>query len=179
MCTSRQNLPTKANIVSLIKCVCVRVYVCVRYEISYNNWVCHDWSPQKSSVRHTSPLDPYHSSIGIQESFTFVIMCVKRNSWRCWLLAVCGTSGRRLEHGSGASNKFRYEGCSISTLKLLIWFKYKLYYLVKKKSRYFGFRIFSYNHLKSALLIFLVKGPDGGFKEYEGLPCISIVLIRV
>lgn len=92
------------------------------------------------------PIDPYHSSIGIQESFTFVIMCVKRNSRRCWLLAVCigKTARTRLRCIASLSVSYSWtnlveEGARrlyLKTIDMSLGVNF-INYLVTNKSRYF------------------------------------------
>lgn len=100
---------------------------------------------------------PYHSSIGIQESFTFVIMCVKRNSRRCWLLAVCIGKTARTRLRCIASLSVSYSWTNLveeaarrlylKTIDMSLGVNFINYLVKKKKYRYLKFKIWTFTFI--------------------------------
>lgn len=132
-----------------------RVCVCSVWNLLKQMGMLRLISVEEFGSTYLSPR-PYHSSIGIQESFTFVIMCVKRNSRRCWLLAVCigKTARTRLRCIASLSVSYSWtnlveEGAQrlyLKTFDMSLGVNF-INYLVKKKYRCLKFKIWTFTFI--------------------------------
>lgn len=127
-----------------------RVCVCSVWNLLKQMGMVRLISLEEFGPTYLSPR-PYHSSIGIQESFTFVIMCVKRNSRRCWLLAVCigKTARTRLRSVSYSWTNLVEEAARrlyLKTIDMSLGVNF-INYLVKKKYRYLKFKIWTFTFI--------------------------------